>query len=105
MTGSTDEDHQKMLEAAGACLKMLILETSNLCRRTSANGHKSQGLEDVLVSCNVSQLKSFLVLLNYYGKFVSNFSTAQAPLHQLLLRGLPGLGAQNSKPSTRSRVS
>ncbi|XP_026742884.1 uncharacterized protein K02A2.6-like [Trichoplusia ni] len=33
---------------------------------------------------NVTQLKSFLGMLNYYGKFISNLSTLLYPLHNLL---------------------
>lgn len=33
---------------------------------------------------NVSEIRSFLGLLNYYGKFVANLSTLLHPLHQLL---------------------
>ncbi|KAG6937530.1 hypothetical protein G0U57_009114, partial [Chelydra serpentina] len=33
---------------------------------------------------NVSQLRSFLGLLNYYGKFISQLATLLKPLHELL---------------------
>nr|XP_021183516.2 uncharacterized protein K02A2.6-like [Helicoverpa armigera] len=33
---------------------------------------------------NITQLKSFLGMLNYYGKFISNLSTLLYPLHNLL---------------------
>ena len=67
---------------------------------------KVKGLKDAPVPHNISQLKFFLGLLNYSGKFVPNLSTALAPLHQLLQkRSLPRLGAQsNSMPSTKSRL-
>ena len=35
---------------------------------------------------NVTQLKSFLGMLNYYGKFLPNLSTCLAPLYGLLKR-------------------
>ena len=34
--------------------------------------------------CNVSQLHSFLGMVNYYGKFLHQLSTLLAPLYQLL---------------------
>ena len=33
---------------------------------------------------NVSELRAFLGIINYYGKFLPNLSTQLAPLHQLL---------------------
>lgn len=36
---------------------------------------------------NVSQLKSFLGMVNFYAKFMPNFSDILHPLHQLLLKG------------------
>ena len=36
---------------------------------------------------NVSELKAFLGLVNYYGKFLSHLSTTLAPLHKLLVKG------------------
>ena len=41
-------------------------------------------LKDAPVPQNVSQLKSFLGLLNYYGKFIPKLSTLLTPLHRLL---------------------
>ena len=35
---------------------------------------------------NVSELKAYVGLLNYYGKFLSNISTVLAPLHKLLCK-------------------
>ena len=45
---------------------------------------KIRALKDAHVPRNESQLKSFLGLLNYYGKFVPHLSTLLAPLHRLL---------------------
>jgi hypothetical protein len=36
------------------------------------------------IPCNVSQLKAFLGLITYYGKFVKNMSTIANPLYKLL---------------------
>ena len=45
---------------------------------------KVKALKEAPVPRNVSQLKSFLGLLNYYGKFIPHLSTLLAPLHRLL---------------------
>ena len=81
-----------------------------LGHRISAEGlqptdTKVKALKDAPLPRNVSQLKSFLGLLNYSGKFVPNLSTHSPPSTCCSKRGLPGLGAQNnSMPSTRSFV-
>ena len=36
---------------------------------------------------NLAELRSFLGIINYYGKFLPNLSTKLAPLYQLLKRG------------------
>ena len=36
---------------------------------------------------NVTELKDFLGLINYYGKFLLNLSITLAPLHKLLAKG------------------
>lgn len=50
--------------------------------------HQSKALTNAIVNApkpeNVSQLKSFLGLLNYYGKFLPNLSTLLHPLYKLL---------------------
>jgi len=38
---------------------------------------------------NVTELKSYLGLLNYYGKFLPNLATTLHPLHDLLQKGRP----------------
>ena len=45
------------------------------------NDSKVKALKDASTPANISQPKSFLGLLNYYGKFVPNLSTILAPLH------------------------
>lgn len=50
--------------------------------------HPTESKVDAIVKApaptNISELRSFLGLLNYYGKFVANLSTLLHPLHQLL---------------------
>lgn len=48
---------------------------------------KTKALTDAPPPENVSQLRSFLGLLNYYGKFIENLSTLLQPLHELLCQG------------------
>ena len=51
---------------------------------------------------DVSQLRAFLGLVNYYQKFLPNLSHVLHPLHQLLQKENQGLGQENvKKPSTR----
>lgn len=45
---------------------------------------KVKAIVNVPAPTNVSGLRSFLGLLNYYGKFLENLSTLLHPLHQLL---------------------
>lgn len=50
--------------------------------------HKStkhlKTLENAPPPTNVSEVKSFLGMVNFYAKFVHNFSTILAPLYNLL---------------------
>ena len=106
ITGPTEEEHLstfeevlKRLDKAGVrfkrnkCEFMLPLR-EYLRHRISKEGleptdGKVKALKDAPAPANVSQLKSFLGLLNYYGKFVSNLSTVLAPLHRLLHKSTP----------------
>ena len=101
ITGPTDEAHAKTLDEvlrrlndAGVRLKrekcfFMLPSVEYLGHRISASGlqptdGKIKALKDAPVPHNVSQLKSFLGLLNYYGKFIPKLSTLLAPLHRLL---------------------
>ena len=48
------------------------------------NNSKVEAIVNTPAPTNISELRSFLGLLNYYGKFVANLSTLLHPLHQLL---------------------
>ncbi|KAK3750753.1 hypothetical protein QZH41_000844, partial [Actinostola sp. cb2023] len=50
---------------------------------------KVQALQEARAPTNVSELKSYLGLLNYYNRFLPYLSTALAPLHRLLRKGEP----------------
>ncbi|CAK1595308.1 unnamed protein product [Parnassius mnemosyne] len=49
---------------------------------------KMEAISNAPTPLNVTQLKSFLGLLNYYGKFIPNLSTILHPLHLLLNKGV-----------------
>ena len=49
---------------------------------------KLNTIQNAPLPTNVTELKSFLGLLNYYHKFLPNLSTELAPLHQLLNKGV-----------------
>ena len=106
VTGSTTENHLRTLEKvlkrlneAGVRLKcskcaFLLKSVEYLGHRISASGlqhtdSKVKALKEAPIPTDVSQLKSFLGLLNYYGRFVPNLSTVLAPLHRLLEKGTP----------------
>ncbi|XP_048828016.1 uncharacterized protein K02A2.6-like [Brienomyrus brachyistius] len=47
-------------------------------------GEKTDAIQKAAVPKNVTELRSFLALLNYYGKFISNLSTLIQPMTALL---------------------
>ena len=101
ITGKTDEEHLENLEKL---LKRLqdagLKKNKEKCEffrdRVKFCGHEinSEGLHktqekiEAVVNAprpeNVSQLRSFLGLVNYYNRFLPNASTVLHPLHQLL---------------------
>ena len=100
VTGPTVEAHIKTLDEvlhrltdAGVRLKrrkccFMLPSVEYLGHRISSAGlqptdEKVKALKEAPAPSNVSQLKSFLGLLNYYGKFIRNLSTLP-PLHRLL---------------------
>ena len=101
VTGANDEEHLQNLEAvldrlekAGIRLKLnkcefMLSSVEYLGRRITAQGlqptdEKVQAIKNAPAPTNVSQLKSFLGLLNYYGKFLPNLSSTLVPLYRLL---------------------
>ena len=101
VTESTEEEHLRTLEEvldrlekAGARLKrekcrFMLPMMEYLGHQISADGlqptdAKIKALKQAPIPRNITQLKAFLGLLNYYGKFVPNLSTLLAPLHRLL---------------------
>ena len=50
---------------------------------------KVKAIMDAPTPTNVTELKSYLGLLNYYNKFLPNLATLLAPLHELLRQDVP----------------
>ncbi|XP_056612166.1 uncharacterized protein K02A2.6-like [Triplophysa dalaica] len=50
---------------------------------------KTDAIEKAAVPKNVTELRSFLALLNYYGKFIANLSTLIQPMTELLHKDVP----------------
>ena len=101
VTGISTEKHLKNLEEflsrlrnAGMWLKkskcaFLLPQVEYLGHQISEKGlqpttQKLRAIVEAPAPHNVSQLKSFLGMINYYSKFSPNLSTQLAPLYSLL---------------------
>ena len=106
VTGPSQEAHLKnldlvltRLETAGVKLKQqkcafLLPEVEYLGHKITKYGlqptaEKIRAIKEAPVPENLTQLKSFLGLVNYYAKFVSNLSSILAPLYLLLQKESP----------------
>ena len=106
VTGKTEEEHLSALgevltrlESAGLHLKkekcsFLCESVTYLGHRIDANGlsplpEKVAAVREAPVPKNVAELKSYLGLISYYSKFLSNLSTVLAPLYRLLRKSTP----------------
>ena len=103
----TEASHLKALEEvlkrlSDACLrvkrdKCLFLMSSRsvvfLGHKVDSKGlhplqDKIKAMEAAPTPCSVTELKAYLGLLTYYGKFLPNSSTRLTPLYQLLKKGV-----------------
>ena len=101
ITGDTEAEHLEnlnavltRLEEAGMRLKprkcsFMLPAVEYLGHNISAEGlrptnEKIRAIVEAPVPQDVTQLRAFLGLLNYYGKFLKNLSSLLAPLHKLL---------------------
>ena len=101
VTGESETAHLRnlaavleRLESAGARLKrekcsLMIPEVEYLGHRISAKGihpvpEKVSAVREAPRPKDVSQLRSFLGMVNYYGKFLPNLATLLRPLYDLL---------------------
>ena len=105
VTGKTNEDHLesletvlKRMEEAGMLLKekcyFMTKSVSYLGYTIDEDGlhctkEKLQAIQDVPSPKNVTQLKSYLGLLSYYGRFSPNLSNVLFPLYRLLRKQTP----------------
>ncbi|XP_033740319.1 uncharacterized protein K02A2.6-like [Pecten maximus] len=104
ITGRSDEEHLQNLEAVMDCLDKYGLrlrkdkceffkdQVSFCGHNIDAEGlHKSENKVKAVLEApepmDVSQLRAFLGLVNYYGRFLPNLSTVLHPLHRLLDKG------------------
>ncbi|GAA6095243.1 uncharacterized protein K02A2.6-like [Tachysurus ichikawai] len=103
VTGTDEELHLKHLDATLARLKeyglkvckdkceffQFAVEYLHVGHVIDASGlhtspSKVKAIVDAPIPKNVRQLRSFLSLLNYYGRFIPNIATLLKPLHKLL---------------------
>ena len=101
ITGATEKEHLQnldkvltRLESAGIRLKrdkcvFLLPAVEYLGHKISGQGlqptdEKIQAIKSAPAPQDVTQLKSFLGLINYYSKFLPNLSNTLAPLYRLL---------------------
>ena len=104
--GKTDEEHLRnldevlsRLERAGMRLKKekcvyMVPEVEYLSHKINSEGlqpsdSKVAAIVEAPPPKNVSELKAFLGMVNYYGKFLPNLSTMLAPLYRLLRKETP----------------
>ena len=101
VTGPTEEEHLQTLELvlerlaqAGFRLKaakcsFLSDEVEYLGHRIDAEGIHSSGttlsaIREAPAPTNLTELRSYLGMVNHYGRFLPNLATVLAPMHQLL---------------------
>ncbi|XP_063954090.1 uncharacterized protein K02A2.6-like [Lytechinus pictus] len=101
VTGSSEAEHLnnleqvlKRLKNAGLRLKrekceFLVKEVKYLGHMVSAEGlqpteDRVRAITEMAAPTNIKELRAFLGMLNYYGKFMQNLSTVLEPLHRLL---------------------
>ena len=101
VTGATIEEHLQNLEAVldrleKAGLRLNKTKCSFLASRIDFLGHtidekglhptdeKVAALKEAPTPTNVTELRSFLGIVNYYGKFLPHLSTKLSPLYNLL---------------------
>ena len=89
VTGSTEEDHLRNLDNVltrldNANIRLKCNKCQFLLPSVEYLGHRIKAIKNAPPPRNVSQLNSFLGLLNYYCKFLPDLSSKLAPLYKLL---------------------
>ena len=106
LTGHTDAEHLdhlaqvlQRLQNAGMRLKRdrCIIHAEGLCTSDA----KVSAIVNAPALRNVTELRSFLGLVNYYGKFLPDLATALSPLYQLLQKQKWTWGNSQEKPLKR----
>ena len=72
------------------CMQSEVVYLGHVIDKTGLhpdNG-RIQAITEAPRSQNVTELKTYIGLLSYYGKFLQNLSTVLAPLHRLLRKGV-----------------
>ena len=99
--GKTETEHIQNLEKVLTCLEkaglrlkkqkcsFMLTSVDYLDHTISSEGlqptrEKVRAIKDAPTPTNVAQLRSFLGLVNYYGKFLPQLATTLAPLYSLL---------------------
>ena len=117
--GKDDVDHLSNLDAvlttlsaAGLRLKkskceFMVTQVTYCGYRISGRGvepvkDKVEAIQKAPEPQNVSQLRSFLGMLNYYHQFLPNIATTLEPLHQLLRQGTPWQWKQEQQKAFES---
>ena len=107
ITGEKEEDHLKNLDEVlkrlgSAGMRLKVGKCLFQQEKVEYLGHcitkdgifptmaKARAINEAAAPKDEQQLRSFLGLLNYYGKFLPNLSTKLAPLHSHEGRGLYG---------------
>ena len=101
------------LETSGLCVKkkkcqFMVPSVTYLGHQIDASGlhpvpDKIRTIEEAPAPNNVTELKSYLGLLTYYGKFLPNLATQLAPLYQLLQNEHPWMWGQQQKSFQTSK--
>ena len=106
ISAKTEEEHLKILEEvlkrlARAGLRLKKHKCQFMSESVDYLGHgvdaaglhplpdKVQAVKDAPTPTNVAELRSYLGLLTYYGKFLPNLATLLNPLYKLLGKGVP----------------
>ena len=106
VTGTTEKDHLhnltqvlQRLQIAGMRLKkgkcaFMLPSVSYLGHVINAEGlHTAESKVQAVVEApeprNVTELRSFIGMVNYYGKFIPNLATTLSPLYLLLQKSTP----------------
>lgn len=63
---------------------------------------KVQAINQMPRPSSVTELRAFLGMVNYYGRFIKDLSTILAPLHALLQKGVPYKWMQNCERAFQS---